>query len=67
MKTKLYYQPTQNDPEIEVEVYDFIHNVETNDSFVLCWVPKNEIWMTIPIWMTHPIKEKKKLKENIKE
>lgn len=67
MKTKLYYQPTQNDPEIEVEVYDFIHNVETYDTFVLCWVPKNETWMTIPIWMTHPIKEKKKLKENIKE
>lgn len=55
--------------EQEVFVYDFIHNTYAPlDSNALCWNPKTEIWLTVPIASLTPIIAKEKsrlLKESL--
>jgi hypothetical protein len=60
---KMLWQELPSKPEKEVLVYDFMTNLETMDTFALCWVIENENWLTTPIYLLTPVKEKKALVE----
>jgi hypothetical protein len=57
------YQENDAQKPIEVDVYDFLHNLETLDTLALCWVPQGEYWLTSPIYNLSPINNKKPLLE----
>ena len=60
---RMIYQQNETSEEIEVDVYDFLHNSETFDTFAVCWIIKSKYWITVPIWMVKPKIKKKQLKE----
>lgn len=65
---KMTYQETSLDKPKEVDVYDFMHDtIETMQSWALCWVPKGQCWITVPVAFLSPIisePKKKKLNED---
>ena len=50
-------------PSREVVVYDFIHNTESLETYALCWVESNQVWMTVPVYCLEPIVQKTILNE----
>lgn len=38
----------------EVDLYHFVDDVNTLETYGVCWIPTLKYWTTIPIWCLEP-------------